>query len=164
MKRIVSAIFLATLLCSLFCGCSLLEASPKTFSASGMSITLTEDFTERDYVSFTATYDSQYVAVFALKETFDLIDATGVLSRNSTTEEYAKFVIQGNQLDCEPVSENGLLSFVYQSENNGVDYTYFATIHKSSDAFWMIQFATKTSNFEKQKDNILTYAKSISFS
>lgn len=164
MKRIISTILLATLICSLFCGCSLFESSPKTFSAAGMSITLTDDFTEQDHVSFTAIYDSQYVAVFVLKESFELIESTDILSKDSTVEDYAKVIIEGNELDCEPVLEDGLLSFTYQTDNNGVDYTYFATIHKSSDAFWMIQFATKTRNFEKQKDNILSYAKSISFS
>ena len=78
MKRILSAALVLTLLCScLLCGCSLFQASPKTFTKSGMSITLTDDFTERDYVSYTAVYDSQYVAIFAIKEEFSLFPLQG---------------------------------------------------------------------------------------
>ena len=163
MKRILSAALVLTLLCScLLCGCSLFQASPKTFTKSGMSITLTDDFTERDYVSYTAVYDSQYVAIFAIKEEFSLFDGTA-LGENSTTEDYANVVIEGYELDAEPEEIDGMTTFRYDAESNGDTYTYLAVIYKSDDAFWMIQFATKADNFEEQEDNILTYAKSVAF-
>ena len=164
MIRISSIALIIVLMAALFLsGCALFEASPKTFTKAGMSITLTDRFTERDYVSFTAVYDSQYVAVFVLKEEFTLFEGSA-LGKNSSLNDYANAVILANGLDVSPVTEDGLTFFTYQKENNGTDCTYFATVHKSDDAFWLIQFSAKTEQYESQKDNILTYAKSVSFS
>jgi len=164
MKRISSIVLIFVLITSLFLsGCSLFEASPKTFTKAGMSITLTDRFTEREYVSFTAVYDSQHVAVFAIKEAFTLFEGSA-LGKDSSLEDYANTVILANGLDVTPVTEDGITSFTYQKESNGIDCTYFATVHKSGDAFWLIQFSAKTEQYEAQKANILTYAKSISFS
>ena len=160
MKRISTISLVIVLMAALFLsGCALFEASPKTFAKAGMSITLTDRFTERDYVSFTAVY----VAVFALKEEFTLFEGSA-LGKNSSLNDYANAVILANGLDVSPATEDGLTFFTYQKENNGTEYTYFSTVHKSGDAFWLIQFSAKTEQYESQKDNILTYAKSVSFS
>lgn len=166
MKRLLTAALALILLSScLLCGCSLFEASPKTFSKAGMSITLTDRFSEKEYVSFTSVYDSQYVAVFVLKEEFSLLEDAGLsVGRNSTAEAYANLIIQLNNLNVAPEEKDGFLTYTYQKDVNGDNYTYYAFVFKSEDAFWTFQFTTKTDQFEDQESNILTYAKSISFS
>ena len=157
MKHLTKALLLVTLVCSLLlCSCNLLTESEKTFTDSGMTITLTSGFEKNEQDGFTVTYASSKIVVFALKEDFTNFDA------DTTLEEYADLVLAANQLtDTTVTTENGLTSFTYESEVDGVSYSYLATVHEGEDAFWLIQFATKTNDFEANKEAIITYAKSI---
>ena len=155
MKRIATLCLAVLLLSLCFVGCS---TSPKTFTAEGMSITLTNRFSKLSYAGFTAVYGASDVAVFALKEEFTLVG-------DYTLDEYAALVIDVNGLEGVTAStKDGLTSFLYERENDGVNYTYFATVHKTQDAFWLIQFAVESKDYAKKEADILEYAKSISFS
>ena len=165
MKRIISIILSCVLLASLllFSGCGLFKESPKTFTKGGMSITLTNRYKEAKLEGQTVAYDSKKIAVFALKEEFTLFEGTKY-GKDSSLEDYANLVITANDVTASVNTENGLTSFTYTGENGKQKFTYFATVFKSEDAFWLIQFATESANYEAQKDTILSFAKSISFS
>ena len=70
-------------------GCALLEPEEKTFKDKGMSITLTDEFTEKDLVSATVYFESMDAIVTGLKEEFSTLEAAG-LTKDSTVEDYAK--------------------------------------------------------------------------
>ena len=89
-KRSLIALLLCAVLL-LACGCT---AKPKTFTASGMTIELTEDFAEKEMVGFTAVYQSKDVFVFALKEEFE------ILGDSMDLDEYADLVLEANQMDA----------------------------------------------------------------
>ena len=165
MKRIISIILSCALLASLllFSGCGLFKESPKTFTKDSMSITLTNRYKEVKLEGQTVAYDSKKVAVFALKEEFTLFEGTGY-GKDSSLEDYANLVITANEVVSSVKVVDDLTTFTYTAKNGNLEFTYFATVFKSADAFWLIQFATETKNYEAQKDNILTFAKSISFS
>ena len=95
-------------------------------------------------------YMTQYVAVFAPKEAFSTVD-------------YANVIIEGYELDAGPEKIDGITAFRQEAESKGDTCTCLAAVCKSDDAFRMIQFAAKSSNFEKQKDNILFHARSVTF-
>ena len=72
-----------------------------------MSITLTDEFTEKDLVSATVYFESMDAIVTGLKEEFSTLEAAG-LTKDSTVEDYAKAVTTNNQKDSEIKTEDGL--------------------------------------------------------
>ena len=110
-----------------------------------MSITLTDEFTEKDLVSATVYFESMDAIVTGLKE------------------DYAKAVTTNNQKDSKIKTEDGLTYFTYTSDVNGKTYFYIATMYKSNDAFWLFNFACDSSNQEKFESTFKTWAKSVSF-
>jgi len=146
---------IALLLCAvmlLACGCS---AKAKTFTASGMTIELTEDFTEKDMLGFTAVYQSDDVLVFALKEEFE------ILGDEMNLDEYAQLVLDANKLDEDIKHEGEHTYFSFEKTVSGKDMTYTAVVFKGEDAYWMIQFACLTSDYAKLEDTIFGYASSV---
>lgn len=133
---------------------------PKEFTYDDMTITLTDNFVEKSMDGFTVCYDSSDIAVFVLKESFDLLDG----SENYTLEEYGELVLQSNSFDSELQSDNGLTYFEYEFTNpdNNETYTYFSSLYKTSDAFWMIQFTTPE-DYKSYRDTFIEWAKSVKF-
>lgn len=134
---------------------------PEEFSAEGMAITLTNQFDEVSYQGFTQCYESKTVAVFTLKEDFTLMDGL----EDYTLEDYGLLVVQSNGMDSSVLrTEKGILYFDYTTQGgDGQDYYYMATLHKGSDAFWLIQFATPASNESKYRDQFLDWAATVDF-
>ena len=161
MKKIVClSLCLAFVLsgCS-FLGGNYLNAKDKTFSKAGMSIVLTDKFSEKEMVSYTATYDSQRVAVLTLKEEFDLAEGASDL----TLDEYAQFVLDNNNLEADIKTKGGLVTFEYDKQVSGKHIQYFAAVYKASDAFWLVQFGCEADQYEELSDLILKWAKSVTF-
>lgn len=155
MKKRVLGLALVLILV-LSTGCGVFVDSPKTFTKSGLSITLTEAFSEKEYVTFTAYYLSSNMMVTALKEEFSLFDGM-----NLTLDEYAQLVIEANSLDAEVSHENGLVCFTFQQAVNGKDFSYLAAVYEAEDAYWLVQLGCESGNFEKLKDEMVKYAQSV---
>lgn len=128
----------------------------KMFSKSGLTITLNDGFNEKELVSYTAAFDSKSIAVFVIKEDFSSIE-----NKNLSLEEYAELVINNNKLDVTVEKTEGLTSFTFEKHTNGKDYIYFATVYKSYDAYWILQFSCESAKFESLKALIIQYAKSV---
>lgn len=134
----------------------------KTFSADGMSITLTSEFKETKMQNFTACYDSSKVAVFALKESFSLLEGF----EDYTLEQYGNIVMSGNGLTSVSLkTTDGLTYFEYDYKNtaDNKEYQYYSFIYKADDAFWLIQFATYKNDAAKYFDEIIDWASSVKF-
>ena len=143
-------------------GLGLFDGSEEqVFSAEGMSITLTDDFRETSYESFTACYESRKIAVFALKESFSLM--TGL--EDYTLRQYAELVAKNNGIAKSDLKTDGdLIYFVRDAVNvDGVEYHYISYLYRGPDAFWLIQFATKEKDIGEYRDDIHTYARSVVF-
>ena len=115
-----------------------------------------------DFEGFTVTYDSKNVAVFALKEEFKLAEGFG----DFTLEQYRDLVIQNNGLSSYKIEkEEGLTGFQYEavSPETKENYQYFSFVYKSNDAFWLVQFATRSKNADEYNSKIYEWAKTVSF-
>lgn len=134
----------------------------KNFSSNGMTIALTDEFTEVDVVNFTAAYESENVFVFALKEAFTLFDGFG----DNSIEQYTDLVIESNSLDSvQTKTDDGLTLFEYTytlPDTNDV-YKYFAYTYKANDAFWLIQFAVLNESADEYAQQITEWANSVEF-
>ena len=150
------ALFLTLVLsAAVLTGC--FSEEPVEFSNSGMTVTLTSAFKEVEHEGFTAAYDSRDIAVFAIKEMIS--DLPGGASL--TLEDYGKLVLETNGLDT-TLSKEGLLTyFVFEKDIDGAKYSYFSSVYKGSDAFWLFQFACKSSSFDGLKDDVISYASSV---
>lgn len=138
------------------------KASEKTFSASGMSITLTDEFTQSEFEGYTATYGSENVAVIALKEDYSLMEEL----RDYTIKEYIELVVQASNLTSVQIKTAGELTyFEYEATNPSTEdtYRYFSYVYKTNDSFWLIQFATLSEDADKYDNQIAEWAKSVKF-
>ncbi len=159
---IVLGVFAGFLLTdSLFKGTS---GKSKEFSKKGMTITLTNQFREVSQLGYTSCYESKDVVVFALKEEFSLAQGFDKYTLN----EYGDILITNKNLgsSVKLKNSNGLTYFEYQVSNPETKdiINYFSAVYKTSDAFWMIQFATHEKDYNNKRQTIINWAKNIEFS
>jgi len=164
MKRIISLIIVV---CALFalvsCGDKkAYEADTKSFSKSGITLTLTEAFEEGSKEGYAAFYSSDDVLVFMLKETFD-----SFTNKKLTLAKYAEFVKEANE-DKSPsdvINENGLTYLEYSVKNaaSGKTYKYFTAVFEGTDAFWCVQFVCFESAYAEYKPYFINWAKTVTF-
>ena len=161
MKKFFSLLLIAAILVSMT---SCMTATPKDFTYQGMTVTLTNRFKEMQYEGYTVCYGSPDVMVIVLKESFSLQAGLDQM----TLDEYAKLVHQANasKSPSEITKHEGFQSMEYDflNEKENKTYSYFSTMFKGTDAFWLIQFACLEKDYEANKDTFLTYANSIKFS
>ena len=150
---VASAIALVGVSCLTFAGCFGSSYKEKDFLCDeGLSITLDESFSEMQ-AAFTYTLSSNNVVFMAQKEGFDAFESAGYDPYAMTLQEYAEMCVENNNLQG-PVledEERGLVTFSYVKNVSGDNFYYYATVHKSGDAFWLCQFSC----FEEKQ---LTYA------
>ncbi len=165
MKKTIT-LFLLFTICALTltsCFASIGSSDPQVFKKEGMELTLTKEFRESEYEGYTAVYDSRNVAVFALKESFSLLEGL----EDYSLEDYAALVMQNNNQasSAAPSSNNGLTWFEYDffNEEEDVTYHYFTYMYKASDAFWIVQFAANVEKLDTYGDKIVEWAKSVKF-
>ncbi|MGL5514158.1 MAG: hypothetical protein ACRDBM_13105 [Sporomusa sp.] len=160
MKKIVTVVSVFLMLaCLVLTGCSTQDQA-QTFEKDGMTITLTDQFTEKDYASYTVCYESSESLVVALKESFTLFEQVGV-STDISLVEYGELVMSSNNFEATIEETENITYFTYEKQVNGEDYTYMATLHRGADAYWLIQFACETKNFEKLQSQFIDWAKTI---
>lgn len=165
MKRMLSVVMLAA--CLLLTGCREQEEvppAPQAFQTPGMTITLTEDFAQKDHASYAAYWDSPELVVLVSLEEYPLFENTDFSSATST-EEYAGLLWNANQYtgNVPLVTENGLQYFDLERESNGNLFRYRIYVFKSAEGFWMVQFAAPTEQFASLEEQIRGYAASIVF-
>jgi len=133
----------------------------KTFSKAGMSIVLTDKFVEKDIASQTAYFESTEALVTALKEDFPGFESADVDAASMDLAEYANLVLENNRLSSTVETKDGLTCFEYEKTVSGKNFTYFATVFKGEDAFWLIQFACETQNYKGYSDKFVKWAKGV---
>lgn len=160
MKKFLSLLLAAVMLFGLT---SCMKATPKDFTCEGMTVTLTNRFKEANYEGYTVCYQSSDMIVIVLKESFSLQAGLDQM----TVEEYANLVRQANtsKSPSELTKHENFYSMEYTflNEQENQTYSYFTTMFKGTDAFWMIQFASKEEDYAAHKDTFLEFANSVKF-
>ncbi len=139
------------------------EPVPKDFSAGGMTITLTDEYEEKTPASLTAYYQTDRSIVSVLREDYSIFRAQDIDPETFTVGDYAELIKSRNELDMRQASENGVPTLTYDTESRGKSFTYYTTLYKTSDAFWLIQFASNTEDFEAMKPEFQTFMQSVRF-
>lgn len=163
MKTILKNSVLLILACFtlVFAGC---KEKEKTYSGHGMSITMTKGFYEQQNINFTYYLVDDDSFMVANKESFDSFGLNS-LDSSTTLVEYTDIVIDGNNLFATyNTRENeDYLYFTYEREVEGDEFFYLATTHKTSDAFWLIQFCCFEDEKDEFEDKFLKWADTITF-
>ncbi len=143
-----------------------IEADPKTFTYSNMSITLSEAFEEENGADYEDTdYDVIFNAgslmVSVIRERFSTTPGLSDL----TLKEYARALIEVNELDqnLSIQQENGLTFIEYEDSVDSDTYHYFIAIYRTDNAYWSIQFVSFAEDIDEQRPVILDWAKSVTF-
>lgn len=136
---------------------------PETFNYKNMSLVLTDDFEETEMDGFERCYDSERIAVFVIRERFDDVN----VDENYSLDEYGELVMKNNGMtsDVNLQHKDGLTYFEFEAVNDdGEECSYFVSMYKAEDAFWIVQFAGLTNEYDEDMANIIEWAKSVQFS
>ena len=139
--------------------------NPKRFVCDGMSIELTDKFVERENVSSTAYYTSKDVIAAVIEDRFD--EYPWLLEY--TVDDYLKTVWEINGIEAESVKKETDGSLVWYDRVTADESTKTSIrnrtyVFRSDEAFWLVQFLTKSSAGNKFDGRIEKYASSVSFS
>lgn len=138
-------------------------AEAKDFSYAGMTITLNENFSRTNYEGYTVCYESRNVVVMALEEPFSSFPGAELYN----LEEYGNLVIKANGRQGQTTlqSQDGVTWFEYTWTNpdSGQTFFYFSTVHRTDDAFWLVQFATTLDQAEEYRPLFMQWANSVEF-
>lgn len=134
-------------------------ATEKQFAVDEMRITLNSDFRKQTATGYTAAYGTSDVAVVILQEEFALVEGW----ENMHVLLYRDIVMKNNKKDGTLGEYEGIPYFEFDAESNGTTYHYIAAVYKGPDAFWLIQFATKTDDANEYREQILDWATSVTF-
>ena len=159
MKKTIHYLSLIFVICALLVtstACSLFGAKEKDFSKAGLTITLTDEFTEQDLVTQTAYYVSQKAIVTTLKE-------DGYSIKHYTVKDYGELVCSVNKLNSTVTEKDGYAEFTYEKEVSGKDYYYYARCFKNGTDFWLVQFACETKNKDDCMPDFEKWASSVTF-
>lgn len=161
MKKNIKLLVLV-LLVVLIAGCSLLKEKAKTYSTNGISVTMTDGFALKDLEGVTVYLEGDDAIFTALKEDFSTLEPYGITSA-STLKEYASAIVDGNSLTTTIEEKDGLTYFTYTKEISGNSFYYLATVYKTDNAFWLINFACESKGKDTFEPRFLEWAKTVTF-
>ncbi len=135
----------------------------KQFKCDEMQITLTDEFMKVPVTDFDACFANEDIVVLVIRDDFNLMDGL----ENYSLQEYGELSLDVNGLtEVSELNEiNGITYYEYEAENTEENstYYYYATIFKSNDAFWTIQFAVLTENAEQYMPQLIEMSETITF-
>ncbi|MBR3991089.1 MAG: hypothetical protein IKR53_05385 [Clostridia bacterium] len=134
----------------------------KTFSADGMTVTLTDEFKRETRDGYTLSYTSKDAGLFAVKEPFELAEKF----EERTPEQYADMMIASDGLTgVEKVADGDAIRWEndYVAPDTGKIYRCHTYVYKTSDAFWMIRFSTLKEKDGEYGPKIESWAKTVKF-
>ena len=135
----------------------------KQFKCEEMQITLTDEFMKVPVSGFDACFANDEIVILVTRDDLDVLYDLEEYS----LKEYGDLSLEANELaDVSEVKENnGIMYYDYEAENaeENCTYYYYATIFKSEDAFWTIQFAVTAEEVDEYMPQIIEFSETITF-
>lgn len=155
-KRIFLALIsLIVILSSVSCG------EPK-YKHCELVIPLDSDFKETENENFDATFTNGETIVAIVRISFVAAYSEGI-PETLTPSEFGKFWLKKCARDAELINEDGISYSTYTEEQNGREYFYLESFLRSHSAYFVVLFATESSNKEEGRAEFLSYTKGIYF-
>ncbi len=164
MKVRVISFFAAIIICLLsLCSCGEEKYDPKKFTVGDLTIELTDGFKREFSENYDAVYTSRKIGVYIKREKFTDLKSEEKPASELKPSDYAQGIIDGSKLNTTVKTSMGRTTFTYEVHVDSEWYTFYALVYKSSDSFWLVQFATKSDSFESQFEAINDFAWSVEF-
>ena len=136
------------------------EVSPKTFTSAGLTITLTDEFSEVEQEGFPVCFGTKDVAVITVKEEFSLMEGLG----DKTLDEYGDLFLQNNTFNNMRKFTEGERTYVeYEATPDGDHFYYLGSLYKTDDSFWIVYFAVAMDKKGDYVDTFKEWASTVSF-
>ena len=158
MKRLGIYILVIFTFCMLLTGCN----KTKTYTSHGMSIDLPIGFYEKSLASATVYLESQTAIITGLKETYTTLSQVG-LDDSSSLTDYLELVLENNQKTESLKEDDNLVYFTYEATVNDKNFFYTTVGYKTSDGFWLFNFACEVENKDIYASKFLEWAKTVKF-
>lgn len=159
MKRLFSGCL--ALILALLCGCSALMPE-QTVICGELTLVLPADFMDLS----DRNYGEELVMVFGRDDV--IISA----SKESATElkaripgldawEYARLVVQTNELSVQPEEKDGIPTFTYSMGTGEEAFTYLAAVFATEKNFWLVQAFCPADRFSANENQMWKYLQAI---
>ena len=131
-----------------------------TYSIEGLIITLPGDFIQEELQGQTAYFESNEAIAVILKEEFTTFEAIGI-STDMSLVEYAELLMELYGHEGDIYELEGLIFFEYEATITGTDFSYFATVFRGDDAYWMVQFACLSDDYDELCEEFVEWALTV---
>lgn len=160
LKTIKSSILLCMITILLLTSLTGCAPNPKNFSTSKITITLDETFTKHTSNSYEIYASSDDVAFTATEETEQELQLAGY--ELITLADYADEILSLNGDEGIKLTQRDDYYYFITSETvKGAKYTYIHCMYEGHDSFWVCQFACKSKDYKRLKDDLFLWADSI---
>jgi len=159
MKRLFSGCLV--LIMVLLCGCSALMPE-QTVICGELSIVLPADFmdlSDRNYgEDLIMVFGREDVIISASKESAAELEAK---IPGLDAWEYARLVVQTNELSVQPEERDGIPTFTYTMGTGEEAFTYLAAVFASEKNFWLVQSFCPADRFDVNQSRMWRYLRSV---
>jgi len=159
MKRLFSGCL--ALILVLLCGCSALVPE-QTVICGELTIVLPADFmdlSDRDYgQDLVMVFGRNDVVISASKESAPELKAQ---IPDLDAWEYARLVVQTNELSVQPEERDGIPTFTYTMGTGEEAFTYLAAVFASEKNFWLVQCFCPADRFDANQNRMWSYLRSV---
>lgn len=144
-------------------GCSMFAdpktADPKDFTLEELTITLTDAFSDLEVEGATGAFRSRDCSVFLIREGLDRFENGSEM----TIADYAERVQENNQMEVEIKTEGDLTYFERSATTDGQTFNYYSVMYRAPEAFWLLQFACESDDYEVYRPYFVSWAQSVTF-
>lgn len=119
-------------------------------SGIGLSIKMSDFMEENKSGDNYVYYFSDDVMVSIKKISFEELEKNGSGDSNTSLEAYASMVEEGKP-DVHFEFENERAATTYTAEDKKGEYSFFVTLRKGKDAFWMINYSCVLEDADEMK-------------
>lgn len=144
MKKSISIVLVLLLMVSLFAGCSTPDV---VATADGFTMSIPGHYTNvlenQQVEGVSMAYSFMDISILVIKEDYSLFEG----GRPETTEAYAELVKEANNLPG-PIEEvEGITTFRFTTEDDGVRHTSVAAVYMGTDAYYLLQMGCEENHF-----------------
>ena len=159
-NRITRLLSLCLIACLMLTACG--RTKTKTYTCEGLTIKVPANYKEKtgeEAEAYTFALSNNKTTVMGLREEKAILESMGY---NLTLEDYAELIQSANANRPMSVSTyNDQYMILLDNEIKGIPYKYLASVYESEDAFWLIQFACRESDYEKYRGDFFEHLLSV---
>jgi len=137
-------------------------STPKMITHEELNITLPADYIQQDNEKYTFYYSNANSICLGNKEPIDDLEASGITA--GTIDDYVNIIKEKSEIDTPTETVEGneeARVFTWNNTFNDNEYTYLGYVCKTTDAYWLIQFACLAKDYNELKPQFMNYLSTV---